>query len=353
MKSQKEVNKYLKNYSNYVGGITLDIYDQINELLIELIGDDKKTLAEAQRLLNSKYNDAVESTLFKPKFTVATKGVVAKCAYDEALGGTLSQFADYIYNKSMFDDKIKLSTRIRNNSNAIVSEHKLILRNALKEGRQISSIVGNINDDLLKDFTRSLPKYLDDLRGKYIAGEKLTEAYVLGIKKHIEKISSKGLKANYLDILKNIELDKKIDKAVYFAMERKTKYYAERLSRTEAIRTMAVEETHRKLQDPDINLVMNKTQGSNPCTFCVAMHNMGFVPVISATLATHHPHCSCRPIFHKTIVKQEKISQEDFEAMFQNQYNGLIDSGGKKTYIYPPKPYNLRDTDPMKDWKPR
>lgn len=354
-----DYNKAFKNLNKYdkeIQKLVLKLYNSVNDTLKELIPDNSINLQEAQRKLMIEYNKALESTDFVNAFKTGTVKVITESSYvKSSLGGTKQKWADYLWQKSLFPDKIKLSTRIRNNSINIVRDQRKILNTALREGRSIAKIVGNIGDDTLQGFTRELPKYIDDLRKSSIAGQKLTQKQIIAVRKQASKIKTAGLRADYERLIKAIDLGGNVDKAVYFAMERLTKYYANRVARSETIRTLSVEETHKQLDNPDTHYVKNVTQGNNPCPFCIATENLGFVPVENATISTHHTNCSCRPIFKRSIKKPKKWSNETFMSRQQTEINKLNakaeKEGRPKTYIEPYAPTNLRSTDPLKDWE--
>jgi len=356
MQDYPKAFRNLKGYEREIALLTLELYEAVSATLKDLIVDDSKALKQAQSKLMKEYNKALKSTDFVNKFKASTVKVIVDSSYIRSnLGANKQVWGNYLWDKSLFPDKIKLSTRIRNNSVKIMRDQRKVLNTVLKEGRTVSKIVGNIGDDTLKGFTRELPKYIDELKAVKIAGDKIKPKHLNAVKAQAKKIKTAGLRADYLRLIDAIELDKNVDKATYYAMERRTKYYASRVARSETIRTMAVEDTHEALKNEDTQLVKNITQGSNPCAFCEATENLGFVPVDNATISTHHPHCSCRPEFKRTLKRPKKWSNETFMSRQQtevNKINARNERQGKpKTYIKPYAPTNLRNTDPMNDWE--
>lgn len=346
----------LNRYDKEIASLTLELYNTVSDNLKDLIVDNDKSLRQAQRELMKEYNKALESTDFVNKFKASTVKVIVDSSYIKTnLGANKQVWGNYLWDKSLFPDKVKLSTRIRNNSINIVRDNRIALNQALKDGKTIAKIVGNIGDDTLKGFTRGLPRYIDDLKVAKLAGNKLTRKQINAVTAQAKKIKTAGLRSDYLRLIEAIDLDKNVDKATYYAMERRTKYYASRVARSETIRTMAVEDTHEALKNEDTHLVKNITQGNNACPFCVATENMGFVPVENATISTHHTHCSCTPEFKRTLKKPEKWSNETFMSRQQTEIDKLnvkAEREGKaKTYIKPYAPTNLRNTDPLNDWE--
>ena len=347
--------KNLKNYDDKIGALTLTLYNQVNDTLKELIVDNDVGLREAQRKLLKEYEKALDSTDFVENFKKGTVRTIVNSSFlVDQPAPTKKAFSEYLWTKSLFDDKITLSKRIRKNSALIVRDQKRVLRKALKEGKTIAQIVGNIGQDTLEGFTRELPKYIDDLNKARIAGAKLTQKQIAAVRKQAKRIKTPGLKSDYLRLIDAIELGKNIDKQVYFAMERRTKFYANRVARSETIRTMAVTRNHVAMQDEDVTLVKNITQGSNPCPYCISTENLGFVPVENATISTHHTNCSCRAEYKKTIKKPKKWSNDTFKSRLQseiNKQNAMAESKGRpKTYIKPETPKNLRTNDLFKNY---
>jgi len=342
--------KNLKQYDAKIGALTLELYNKVNDTLIDLIPNNSVGLREAQNKLMSEYDKALESTDFVKKFTASTVSTIVESSFlVNQPAPTKQALGDYLWRKSLFKDKVVLSTRIRNNSNLIVSSHRKALKTAMREGKTIAQIVGNIGDDTLKGFTRQLPKYIDDLKKAKIGGKALSQKSIQAVKRQAKLIKNAGLRADYLRLIDAIDLGKGIEKATFFAMERKTKLYANRVARSESLRAMAVARNHIAMQDPDTQLVKNVTQGNNPCNYCVAVEGLGFVPVENATLASHHPNCSCRPEYRRTIKRPKKWSNDTHNTRLQaeiNKENKKSKSKGQPiTYIKPESPVNLRTND--------
>lgn len=342
--------KNLKKYDTKTGALVLELYNEVNDTLIDLIPNNEMGLREAQNKLMKEYDKALESTNFIENWKKATVSVIVESSFIPNQPAPNKQaLADYLWSKSLFKDKIKLSTRLRNNSLLIVRDQRKILKESLKRGKTIAQIVGNIGDDTLQGFTRELPKYIDDLKK---AG--VTSKQIAAVKRQAKRIKTAGLRADYLRLIDAIEVGKNVDKATFFAMERRTKYYANRVARSETIRSMAVARNHVAMQDPDTQLVKNVTQGNAPCPYCIATESLGFVPVENATIATHHPHCSCRAEYKRTIKRPKKWSNDTFKSRLQTEINKMNAraerKGLPKTYIEPETPVNLRTNDLFRNY---
>jgi len=347
MPSYRDAKNNLNRYDDEITKLTRKLYNEVNDTLKALIVNNDIKLREAQRLLNKEYEKALKSTNFIEAFKAGTvKTIVASSYVHLQPASTKKNWGEYLWQKSLFDDKIILSTRIRQNSIKIVRDQKKVLRTALKEGKTIAQIVGNIGQDTIKGFTRELPKYIDELKSASLAGQKLTTKQISAVRTQAKRIKTAGLRADYLRLMDALESGKNVDKAVYYAMERKTKYHALRLAKSESMRSLAVQRNHEAMQNPDTQYVKNVTQGSNPCNYCVATENLGYVPVGNATISIHHPNCSCRAEYKRTLKRPEKWSNDKFKNKLQveiDKQNAKSERKGTgKTYIQPETPKNLR-----------
>lgn len=354
MPSFKEASKNLKKYDEKTQRLVLELYNEVEETLKELIVDNSVQLRQAQARLMREYDKALASTDFIANWSKATVDAIVASTYDKQFL-TKSGWEEYLLGKSLFKDKVKLSTRIRNNGKDIIRDQRIILKRSLKEGKNIAQIVGNIAEDNLKGFKRELPKYLADLKGASLSGTRVSQKRISALKKQVLSLKTEGLKADYKRLISTLIEGGDVDKAVYFAMERRTKYYAQRLARSETMRTMSVYKNHKAMRDEDTQYVKNVTQGSNPCPYCVAVENLGFVPVANATIATHHPHCSCTQEYKKTIKRPKAWSNAKYKSKLQSEIDKMNAraerKGSGKTYILPQTPVNLRSSDLMSDLK--
>jgi len=353
MSDHRKAFKNLKKYDKKTQKLVLELYNEVSDTLKELIPDNSMQLREANRILMREYDKALKSTDFIAQWQTATVNTIVASTYTVETGLNRKGWGEYLLDKSMFKDKKKLSKRIRENSYKIERDQRKILRESLKAGKSVAQIVGNIAEDNLKGFKRELPEYLDDIRRVSVAGKKISPKQITALRKRVSSIKTKGLRADYNKLIKAIELGKGVDDAVYFAMERRTKYYAERLARSETIRTIAVVDNHIAVQDPDTQWVKNITQGSNACSYCLAVSNLGFVPVANATIATHHPNCSCSSEYKKSIKRPKKWSNDTYESRLQTEINKenkkAERKGRSKTYQAPETPVNLRSNDLLSD----
>jgi hypothetical protein len=100
------------------------------------------------------------------------------------------------------------------------------------------------------------------------------------------------------------------------------------------------------MDDPDTQYVRSITSGSNPCNYCVAVENVGFVPVENATIPTHHPHCFCTVDYKKTSRRPKAWSDDKHTKLVQKEIDKAneisVKAGRGKTYIKPEQPRNIR-----------
>lgn len=344
---RRDMLKNLKKFDLKTQKLVLDTYNIVSDLLIELMIDNSVGLRQAQNRLMKAYDEALLSTNFVATWQSGVISTIVASTYDAPVVlMSKSRYKERLLKTSLFKDNIVLSTRIRSNSYKIVRDQKKILRQSLAQGKTVAEIVGNIGQDVIEGFERALPDYIDNLRKQKIAGKKFTTAQIKAVKTQIGKIKTVGLQADYNRLVSALEIGKNVEKQVFFAMERKTKFYSQRLARTETNQAFIETKNQEAMDDPDTKLVKNITSGDDPCNYCIASENLGFVPVENATLATHHPNCSCSSQYKKTSKNPQKWSNDTFKSRLQTEINKQNSKskrlGRPITYIDPETPTNLR-----------
>ena len=342
--SFQEASKNLKKHDLRTQKQVIALYNSVNETLKALIIDDTIKLRKAQQMLIAEYDKALISQNFVESWKAGTVRTIVNSSYSESvLLRSKPTYAQQLLKTSLFKDKVTLSVRLRKNSNLIVINQKKILRNSLTQGRAVAQIARNITND----FTKSLPKFLDELATARIAGERLPSAAIRNAKKISKGLKTEGLRKNYLKLIDGIQLGGNIDKLVSNAMVARTRFFSNRVARSETIQALSEVKNAEAMEDPDTQLVQNITSGSNPCPFCISMENIGFVPVENATIATHHPNCSCTPIYKKTTKRPKKWSNDTFNMRLQAEINKqnkiAIREGRPRTYVPIVSPTNLRN----------
>ena len=124
------------------------------------------------------------------------------------------------------------------------------------------------------------------------------------IRREVEKRSTPGMRAAYTQLLDAVERqnDAAIDKAITVATQERTRYYAERIARTEMHRAYIDGFVARWDDNPDCIAYRWKLSSRHPCfDICdlYAKANLygmgaGVFPKDKVLLLPAHPHCMCR-----------------------------------------------------------
>ncbi len=259
---------------------------------------------------------------------------------------SIPTYEEKLLNTSLWTDKIKLSKRIRLNGIEIVKAQQSVLQTSLVEGRAVVDIAKSIGTE---GFKKELPQFLNKLKNSKIAGQKISPAQFRKARRQIEKLANDNLRVSYTNLLDTIDLGGNLDKAVTEAMIERTNSYSLRLARTEAIESVSLVKNGVVMEDEDTQYVKNITSGDDPCNYCSAVEDMGYIPVANATIPTHHPNCSCTPDYRKTSKRPKAWSTEKHDKTLQSNINKLNKSNpGSKTSQLPEKPQNLRDNTMLK-----
>lgn len=339
--------KNLKKFDKATQELVIELYEATNKSLKALIVNDSLGLREAQNRLMKEFDAALASTDFVNTWRTGTVKTIVDSTYiATTLGMSKNEYANKLYRTSLFKDKVTLSQRIRQNANKIVSAQRTVLKTALKEGRNVAQIAREIN--ALGGFKEELPLYLERLKDSSIQGKKLSAKALDRVQGQINKIKTPGLKSNYQKLFNAIEAGRPLDTLVGNAMVARTSYYSNRLARTETINTLAEVKNEEAMQNENTQWVRNVlSSGPNVCPYCIAVTNLGWVPVENATIATHHPNCSCTSEYKMSSKKPKKWSDKTYESRLNTEINAANNAAKAaskpKTYIKPETPINLRD----------
>jgi hypothetical protein len=353
--------KNLKKFDKKTQAAVLELYRATEDSLTELIFDDSLGLRQAQNKLMKEFDNALASTDFVATWRTGVVNTIVASTYIEAtLGMSKRTYANKLYRTSLFKDNVTLSNRIRKNANIIVSEQKRILRQSLKAGRAITETVREISKlDTLSiagrgtgGFKTELPKFLEDIRKAKISGQVISEKTIIKLQRQVFNLKTKDLQKRYdelIDVFQSHVLDTDLlDRAVANAMVSRTSYFSNRLARTETINTLSEVKNEAAMTNPNTQWVRSVTSsGPNNCPYCLAVEDLGWVPVENATIPVHHPHCSCSPQYKQSSRTPEKWSNDKYTSKLQkniDKQNAIAKADGDpKTYIPTEVPTNLRN----------
>ena len=216
--------------------------------------------------------------------------------------------------KAWAPDALTLSSRTTKGKRQIIGEVAGIICNAIKEGKAVSDAAEAMFDGYGYGQTlppQDIPKFLKKL-AKIAPDREYKEsgykAALRNAKRHIEKLTTQGMKAAYNDVKRAIEQgnEKKIEKAIYAATQERTRYFAKRIARTELARAYTDGFMAKWAGDDDCVAFQWKLSTGHPvCDICdmyaeADLYGMGqgIFPKDKVPLLPVHPNCMChlRPV---------------------------------------------------------
>lgn len=347
----KAINKILREYGKE--------YEAIAEQLItSVLGylQDGYTITQAYHMAREKidfYNlnaEAVEDAVYEA--ALKGYGVNAPPVFTSVEGG--EKLRHKLMDVAWSADAMKLSTRLHGVDNVLRNNVKTTVRNALNTYKTIQQISielydgYNQPDNVLKQ--AELPKYLkrvEKLTTKLYSGDKnaaKNSAIHKAVKKDVKKIKTKALQAAYNQVLEASTTDKKralqkakkmlemgkskkevmemllnerdeaLKKALWVAIQEKTRYHAERIARTEAARAYYESQMAKAANDEDVfgfKWVLSTAHGHTIDCDCEMYSQLdigygkGIFPKDQTPFLPAHPNCMC----HLRIVYTWEVKQ--------------------------------------------
>jgi hypothetical protein len=349
----------------------LDLHDEYVQLLVKRLLKatdatlerrilDNSTLAKAKSDLRASYQVALIETDFVKNIEQSTVKVIVNSSYVQSVVQMPKQ--DYtnrlLKQKLIYNDDLKMSSRIRKNTKGIIQTQQRILFEGLEAGKSIVKLTREVkNADI---FEEALPKYINNLTSVRVDGDRvLTPAQVNDVKKQISKIKNKGLKRDYERLVNRIVANKPIEKAVANAIDSKTRSLSYRVTQNQTHATVSRFKADTATNDHNTKYVKTQTYGEITCAYCLGLSDLGYVPVENATLPPHHPSCDCQPKFRKTVRDVEPWTKEEYQERAEEAVNKRNQANKKKgqplTYLKVQPAENLREnslTEQLKNTKP-
>ena len=282
---QKELAKYGAEYGRIVEKLSKRIFQYL---------EAGETIAEAYRMARREINfyklnaEAVEDAVYES----ALKGYGINAPALEIGVEGKKAIKNKLMNVSWTADKMKLSTRLHGVDNVLRNNIKGTVRNALNTYKTIQQLSMelydgyNTTDNVLRQ--AELPKYLNEIKKlttKLYSGDvraakqsKIYRAAVHDIRKlktdalsaayeqaadaattdkksalrRATKMTKMGASKKEVDAMLAEERKKAVKKALDVATQEKTRYYAERIARTESARAYYEGQMAKAMKDPDI-----------------------------------------------------------------------------------------------------
>lgn len=251
-------------------------------------------------------------------------------------------------------DKMKLSTRLHGVDNVLHNNIKMTVGNALKSYKTIQQLSMELYDgyntpeNILKPATLSKNlKKVQELTIKLYSGDKeaaKSSAIFRAAKRDAAKIKTPGMRAAYQQVLDAATSDKKralqkarkmlelggskqeilemlaqerdvaVKKALWVAVQEKTRYYAERIARTESARAYYEGQMTAAAKDDDVfgfQWVLSPAHGHTIGCDCEAYakidigYGRGVFPKDQVPFLPAHPNCMChlRKVFVWEVVR--------------------------------------------------
>lgn len=210
--------------------------------------------------------------------------------------------------KAWADDGLTLSQRTTRGSKWVVQQVTQTIETAVKKGGSVMSMAkdlfdgyghgGTIPEQDLPEFMAKLTKLTRDYNSKPFK-QALRKA-----ERSIGRLQTKGLQAAYNGVLDALatENEEKIAKAIEVAVQEKTRYFAERIARTEKARAYADGIMYKYASDPDCIAFKWKLSSRHPCDDICDLYaradlwgmGAGIFPKDKVPTLPVHPNCMCR-----------------------------------------------------------
>ena len=223
---------------------------------------------------------------------------------DYFIAGDVPLVADSVALSSMLYKNAKgVSKRVASILNDNFKAKKTIADTAMKIYDGYSSKVDNL------DVKNGLPKYLLENRDAM---------------KQIDKLVNKRLKETYKKVYEKLQgLDAQaLEKAMWVALQEKSRYYASRIAQTEGARSRNLSRAVEYMEDEEIEYVKFRMSSAHRitdiCNYYASLdvgYGAGIVKKESMVVLPLHPWCKCRYIGYYKKVQKTHIKNPQKETM--------------------------------------
>ena len=230
---------------------------------------------------------------------------------------------------SWSEDGLTLSERTTAGSEIVKGFVRTAIADELRKGTSYTKLARKIFDGYKQGGLipeQDIPQFMHDLY-KVSAGHGYTErafnADFKEVKRYLNKLNTPGMRAAYNALSNAIaeRNEEKLDRALYQSTQERTRYYAERIARTEMARAYNDGAMAKYMADDDVEAVQWKMSGSHPsydiCDLYATADLYGLGPGIfpkdKVPILPAHPNCMChlKPIIAGTLKNSEP--RERFE----------------------------------------
>nr|DAL25761.1 MAG TPA_asm: CDI toxin-like protein [Caudoviricetes sp.] len=208
-------------------------------------------------------------------------------------------------------DDLTLSERTTKGGKMVQTMTAKAIQDAIKQGKSLKKL----SLDIFNGYTvggviptQDIPKCIAELtiiaKLKKDTGSKLYRQALSKVRNHLKRVNKPGMKAAYKQLVKAIDsLDEaKIHKAIHVAAYEKTRYFAERIARTETSRAWNAGVFRRWAEDTDCVAFQWKLSTAHPVTDICDLYahanlygmGPGIFPKDKVPVLPAHPNCMCR-----------------------------------------------------------
>lgn len=215
-------------------------------------------------------------------------------------------------------DGLTLSQRTTRGSKIVTSYVGAVIASCLKENQTVYAASKKIFDGYKKSGIipeQDIPEFMRRLIriNKDMQSEAEFKRVLRSVKRNVEKLSTQGMRAAYYQIIEAIQAgnEKRLDNAIYVATQERTRYFAERIARTELARAYHDGVTARWDNDPDCVAYKWRMSQSHPVTDICDLYagadlygmGAGIFPKGKVPELPAHPHCMCylRPLMDGSL----------------------------------------------------
>lgn len=239
-------------------------------------------------------------------------------------------------------DKLTLSERTTKGNGLILSHVKSEIKKSLAEGDTVKELSKKLFDGYKEGGVipqQIIPKFMFELKKVAFNDRASLYKYRSELKKaerYLKKVNNTALKTAYNEIL--IAIDKRneeaLNKAIYVATQERTRYFAERIARTESARAYNEGVMARYEKDEDIVAYKWTMSSRHPCVdICDLYANAdlygmgnGVFPKDKVPMIPAHPHCMCmlKP------VEKGRVENEDPKDQIENGGKAFLQGLSKR-----------------------
>lgn len=282
---------------------------------------------------NESVKKAFKDTHFESQFLERIKTDLVNGAilgagiikYESVKASKRIELEKALMNKTWTKDRVPLSDRLHSNINSSINDIKNSINSALKEGKGAQKVAIELFDGYgygqkikAKNVQYKIKQDLFDLAKMRIGGDSLADLApdeIAKLRNYVdnklildkpwnskENAKNTALKQAYTDLLDAIENKsaEQVNKALWVAIQEKSRYNALRIARTELARAHYDGFIAETMENDDISLIRFSLSSNHKildiCDFHTSLdlgYGAGVYPKDQAPPYPFHPHCRC------------------------------------------------------------